>query len=77
MSGLMMGGIFVVPLRADLRINVKDTFASGPATRVEYCKGSRWRSDSEHGYRIVDSLNKRAITADPAKREYSVNSFTR
>jgi hypothetical protein len=74
---LIVGGIFVVPLRADLRINVKDTSASGTATRVEYYKGSRWRNDSEHGYRIVDSLNKRAITVDPAKREYSVNSFTR
>jgi hypothetical protein len=83
---LIVGGVFVVPLRADLQFTVKDTFAGGTATgveytrvestRVEYYKENRWRSDSEYGYRIVDLLNKRAITVDPVKREYSVNSFT-
>lgn len=77
---LIVGGAFVVPLRADLQFSVKDTFAGGKATRVEYYSENRWRSDSEYGYRIVDSLNQRVLTVDPCKREYSVdtfNSFTR
>jgi hypothetical protein len=74
---LIVGGVFVVPVRADLQISVRETFARGTATRVEYYKGNRWRSDSVYGYRIVDSLNKRIITVDPVEREYSVNSFTR
>jgi len=43
------------------------------------CKENRWRSESEQSgdYRIVDSANKRTVTVDPAKREYSVNTFTR
>src|SRR3989442_1727955 len=76
---LIVGAGLAVPLRADLRITVKETFASGAATRTEYYKENRWRSESEQigGYRIVDSANKRIITVDPAKREYYVNTFTR
>src|SRR5258708_32495642 len=76
---LIVGEGLAVPLRADLRIKVKETFASGTATRAEYYKENRWRSESQQSgdYRIVDSANKRIITVDPAKREYSVNTFTR
>jgi hypothetical protein len=76
---LIVGAGLAVPLRADLRIKVKETFASGIATRAEYYKGNRWRRESEQsgGYWIVDSTNKRTITVDPAKREYSINTFTR
>jgi hypothetical protein len=72
-------GILAVPLRADLQITLKETFVGGTTTRVEYYKGNRWRSDSDPngGYWIVDSANKRTITVDPMKREYSVNTFTR
>src|SRR5260370_42131725 len=75
---LIVGAGLAVPLRADLRIKVKETFASGIATRAEYYKGNRWRRESEQsgGYWIVDSTNKRTITVDPAKREYSINTFT-
>ena len=75
---LIGGGILSVPLRADLKITMKQTFAGRTTTSVEYYKGNRWRSDSEPGggYWIVDSVNRRTITVDPVKREYSVNTFT-
>ena len=75
---LIGGGILSVPLRADLKITMKQTFAGRTTTSVEYYKGNRWRSDSEPGggYRIVDSVNRRTITVDRVKREYSVNTFT-
>jgi hypothetical protein len=76
---LIGGGILSVPLRADLKITMKETFAGRTTSSVEYYKGNRWRSDSEPGggYWIIDSANKRTITVDPVKREYSVNTFTR
>jgi hypothetical protein len=76
---LMAGGSLAAPLYADLRITVKETSASGTATMAEYYKGSHWRRDSEHGggYLVVDSANKRSITVDPLKQEYSVNTLTR
>src|SRR6266498_1580018 len=76
---ILIGASLAVPLRADLRIRVKETFAGRTATTVEYYKGDLWRSDWEEsgGYRIMDSAGRRAITVDPAKREYSVNTFTR
>ena len=79
LAALIVGASLVGPLRADFRFRVKETFASGTATRAEYYKENRWRSESEQSgdYRIVDSANKRTITVDPAKREYSVNTFTR
>ena len=66
-----------MPLRADLRFTMKQTFAARTTTSVEYYKGNRWRSDSEPGggYWIVDSVNRRTITVDRVKREYSVNTF--
>ena len=75
---LIGGGILSVPLRADLKITIKQTFAGRTTTSVEYYKGNRWRSDSEPGggYLIVDSVNRRTITVDRVKREYSVNTFT-
>ena len=75
---LIGGGILSVPLKADLKITMKQTFAGRTTTSVEYYKGNRWRSDSEPGggYRIVDSVNRRTITVDRVKREYSVNTFT-
>ena len=65
-------------LRADLKITMKQTFAGRTTTSVEYYKGNRWRSDSEPGggYWIADSVNRRTITVDRVKREYSVNTFT-
>jgi len=74
---LIGGGILSVPLRADLKITMKQTFAGRTTTSVEYYKGNLWRSDSEPGggYRIVDSVNRRTITVDRVKREYSVNTF--
>ena len=79
MLALIAGAGLAVPLRADLRIKVKETFARATATRVEYYKENLWRSESEQSgcYRIVGYANKHAITVDPAKREYSVNTFTR
>ena len=75
---LIGGGILSVPLRADLKITMKQTFTARTTTSVEYYKGNRWRSDSEPGggYWIVDSVNRRTITVDRVKREYSVNTFT-
>jgi hypothetical protein len=75
---LIGGAILSVPLRAELRIKMKQTLAGRTTTSVEYCKGNRWRSDSEPSgsYWIVDSANKGTITVDPVNREYSVNAFT-
>ena len=74
---LIGGGILAVPLRADLKITMKQTFAGRTTNSVEYYKGNRWRSDLEPGgYRIVDSVNRRTITVDRVKREYSVITFT-
>ena len=75
---LIGGGILSVPLRADLKITMKQTFAGRTTSSVEYYKGNLWRSDSEPGggYSIVDSVNRRTITVDRVKREYSVNTFT-
>lgn len=75
---LIGGGILSVPLRADLKITMKQTFAGRTTTSVEYYKGNRWRSDSQPGggYAIVDSVSRRTITVDQVKREYSVNTFT-
>src|SRR6266700_2781484 len=75
---LMAGASLAAPLRADLRIQVKETYAGGSASRleysrVEYYKGNRARGDSGQGgaYFISDRVNKRTIMVDPAKREYS------
>src|SRR5260370_16258280 len=75
---LIVGAGLAVPLRADLRIKVKETFASGIASRAEYYKGNRWRRESEQsgGHWILDLTNKSAITLDPAKREKSLKHFT-
>jgi hypothetical protein len=73
------GGIVIVPLRADLRITVRETFPGGPTTtRVEYYKGNRSRIDWGPGgaYQILDLANKRSISVDPAKREYSLHTST-
>ena len=73
---LIGGGILSVLLKADLKLTMKQTFAGRTTTSVEYYKGNRWRSDLEPGgYRIVDSVNRRTITVDRVKREYSVNTF--
>src|SRR6202035_4185055 len=77
---LIAGGILIMPLRADLRITVEEAFPGGPnTTRVEYCKGNRLRTDSQPGgdYWIADLANKRGISGDPVKREYSLHTFAR
>lgn len=45
---------------------------------MHYYKENRWRTDSEQSScsRIIDSTNKRGITIDLVKREYSINAFT-
>ena len=84
---LALGASLGVPLRADLRIKVKETFNTDTATMghyykestmVHYYKENRWRSDSEESgdYRVIDSANKRIIIVDLTKREYSINSLT-
>jgi hypothetical protein len=75
---LMAGASLAAPLRADLRIQVKETYAGGSANRVEYYKGNCARSESDQGggYVIVDRINKRTIMVDPAKREYSIFTHT-
>jgi hypothetical protein len=71
-------GSLGVPLRADLRIKVTETVAAHTATMTHYYKENCWRSDSEQMgyYRVIDSANKRIITVDLTKREYSIVSFT-
>jgi len=84
---LTLGGSLGAPLRADLRIKVKETFNTDTATVahhykestvVHYYKENRWRSDADQSgyYRVIDSANKRITTVDLTKREYSINSFT-
>ena len=75
---LILGAGLGAPLRADLRTRVKETFGTHTATTTHYYKENRWRSDSDQNgyYRIIDSANKRTITVDLAKREYSINTFT-
>ncbi len=74
----LVGGMLAVPLRADLRIAVQETSASRRTTRVEFFKGTLWRYDWDTvgGYWIVDSVSKRTIAVDLAKREYSIQTDT-
>ena len=76
---LIVGVSFVLPLRSDLRIRVRDTFANRSTTRVEYYKDTRSRTDASAGggaYRIVDSANKRILFVDPVKREFWIYTST-
>jgi hypothetical protein len=68
-----------MPLRADLRFKVKETYTGATSTTTEYHKGNRWRRDSEDhgGCFIVDPSNKRTITIDPSKQEYLINTLSR
>src|SRR5215472_14387304 len=71
-----MAVALAAPLRADLKIRIKDTFGSLTTTRIEYYKSPVQRTDTDRGgYTIIDSLNRRTITVDPTRREYSIYSF--
>ena len=64
-----------VPLHADLRIRIKQTYANGRTFfTTEYYKGNLRRIDSDAGYTIIDPINHRSITADTIRREYSVRT---
>jgi hypothetical protein len=62
----------VALLQADLRIRTKETGPNGTTIRVEYYKGTLWRTDPREGggYRIIDSATRRVIIVDPVKREF-------
>jgi hypothetical protein len=69
----------LMPLRADLRIRLKETSIGGSAVVTEYYKGTRWRRDfaAAGGWMVVDSASKQSIAVDPAKQEYTLNTFVR
>jgi hypothetical protein len=74
---LLISGSLAAPLQADLKIHVQETFGRGGTTSlVYYCKEHFWRTESpgDREYMIVDWVNKRSISVDPAKRQYVLHS---
>lgn len=77
MPALLISAGLATPLRGDLKIRVQETFGRGGTTSlVYYCKEHFWRTESpgDREYMIVDWVNKRSISVDPAKRQYVLHS---
>ena len=61
-----MAVALAAPLRADLKIRIKDTFGSLTTTRIEYYKSQVQRTDTDRGgYTITTSLDPSEMVVVP------------
>jgi len=75
---LLLATAFVVPLQADLKIKIRETYGPSASYRTEYYKPNFWRSEREPGDDlIVDSTNRRSFLIDTTRREYTVQTHGR